>query len=297
MKDLRIIHLPYFLYLKKNLKELSGLQKLVFVLQGKIISFLNSKLSDKNFIFAINYFFNFKNKLQIEDNLISITENDNKYYFPNIFRSLVFLHGFDIQHNLFLESYCLNKINFQDNDVIIDCGANLGELNLALKSKNVKVKYIAFEPDKSVFYCLELNNIDQNSILHNVALSDKEEEKMLYVDSVGGNSSLQFFGVNENYKINCKKLDDYQIDNIKLIKMDTEGHELEALKGSINTLNITEFVAVDFGNEKGENQDHTIVSVSNFLFSAGFELFEYSNSRMVGLFRNKTYKREDLIEK
>ena len=75
---------------KKNLKELSGLQKLVFVLQGKIISFLNSKLSDKNFIFAINYFFNFKNKLQIEDNLISITENDNKYYFPNIFRSLVF---------------------------------------------------------------------------------------------------------------------------------------------------------------------------------------------------------------
>ena len=46
--------------------------------------------------------------------------------------------------------------------------------------------------------------------------------------------------------------------------MDTEGHELEALKGSINTLNITEFVAVDFENEKGENQDHTIVSVSNY---------------------------------
>tara|TARA_B100001057_G_scaffold385756_1_gene392535 strand:- start:551 stop:1423 length:873 start_codon:yes stop_codon:yes gene_type:complete len=290
MKDLRIIHLPYFIYLKKNLNELSGLQKLVFIFQGKIISILNSKLSDKKFIFVINNFFNFKNKLKIEDNLISIIENQNEYYFPNIFRSLVFLHGFDIQHNLFLESYCLDKIDFQENDVIIDCGANLGELNLALKSKNVNAKYIAFEPDQSVFYCLELNNIDQNSVLHNVALSDKNEEKSLYVDSVGGNSSLQFFGIHDNYKINCKKLDDYQIENIKLIKMDTEGHELEALKGSINTLKITEFVSVDFGNEKGENQEHTIVSVSNFLFSAGFELFEYSNSRMVGLFRNKTYK-------
>ena len=63
---------------------------------------------------------------------------------------------------------------------------NLGELNLALKSKNVKVKYIAFEPDKSVFYCLELNNIDKTNFTQ-CSFGDKEEEKTLYVDSVGGN--------------------------------------------------------------------------------------------------------------
>ena len=32
------------------------------------------------------------------------------------------------------------------------------------------------------------------------------------------------------------------------------------------------------GNEKGIKQEHTIVSVNNYLFSRGFELCEYSNS-------------------
>ena len=51
-------------------------------------------------------------------------------------------------------------------------------------------------------------------------------------------------------KIQTKPLDSFNITNIKLLKIDAEGHELALLKGSKNTLLTTEYICVDMGAEK-----------------------------------------------
>lgn len=286
MIDFRLIHLPYFLYLEKDFRKLGKLSKLIFLIRGKIIGFIISNTSDKLFAFIANNFLNFKNKLIIENNLIIVEEDEKRYYFPNLFRALVYLIGFGRIHQLFLEGYCIDKIEINSDDTVLDCGANIGELHLALRYFNKSVNYIAFEPDESTFLCLELNNMETNSKLYCLGLSDETTKKTFYLDSIGANSSLENFGKSIKMEIYTTKLDDLNLGKIKLFKMDAEGHELEALRGSENTLINTEYVSVDFGNEKGIKQEHTIVSVNNYLFSRGFELYEYSNSRMVGLYKN-----------
>lgn len=286
MIDLRIIHLPYFLYIEKDFKKMGNISKLIFLLRAKVIATILSKTSDKVFSYIANHIFNFKNKIFFENNLIFIQEGKKKYYFPNMFRALVYLNGFSKVHKLFLESYCIDKIDFNPGETVVDCGANIGDLYLALKSSDISFNYIAFEPEEKTFACLELNNLQTSSKLYCLGLSDVTTTKTFYIDSVGGNSSLEEFGKSLKTKIKTTKLDDLNIKKIKLLKMDAEGHELEALKGSEKTLNNTEYVSVDFGKEKGINQEHTIVSVNNYLFSRSFKLYEFSNSRMVGLYKN-----------
>ena len=84
---------------------------------------------------------------------------------------------------------------------------------------------------------------------------------------------------------------DYNIkENIKLFKIDAEGYEPEVLSGSKNTLKKTAFVSVDFGSERGANQNNTMVDVNNLLLQVGFELIELNDFRMIGLYKNKNYE-------
>ena len=82
--------------------------------------------------------------------------------YPNK-RILRMVNNYELQLNKIILTYCLDTIEFNDNDTIIDCGANIGELNIALKNKNINVNYIAFEPDLETFECLKLNNHGQNN--------------------------------------------------------------------------------------------------------------------------------------
>ena len=72
-----------------------------------------------------------------------------------------------------------------------------------------------------------------------------------------------------------------------MLKIDAEGHELEVLKGSSSLLKNIKFISVDYGLEKGFNQDSTITEVTNFLFENNFYLYSANLERNVGLFKNK----------
>ena len=82
-------------------------------------------------------------------------------------------------------------------------------------------------------------------------------------------------------------VDSLNIENqIKLIKVEAEGQEPEVLEGSLNTLKNIEYIAVDFGFERGLNQENTINSVNNILTKNNFELKNISEYRLVGLYKN-----------
>ena len=114
----------------------------------------------------------------------------------------------------------------------IDVGANVGLWTVPLSKKFNKV--ISFEPMAQVFECLLENTKSINNvILNNFALgSEQKNVDMTYDPNNTGNSFIN--GKEGNIKV--KTLDQSFMPPFELIKIDCERHELEVLKGSINTL-------------------------------------------------------------
>tara|TARA_Y100001935_G_scaffold136418_1_gene112870 strand:+ start:2587 stop:3468 length:882 start_codon:yes stop_codon:yes gene_type:complete len=286
-----LVNVPPFLIRDLNQKNLSLSKKIFLIFYGKFIGFFINRLNGKNFCLFINIFFNKDGKLIFENGrYVKIIENKNVAVYPNK-RVLRVVKNFKYQLDLLYDSYLLNSIDIQNDDVIVDCGANVGELFLAVKEKNLDVTYMGFEPDKETYECLKLNVKNEKNIVHNIGLSNIEGSNNFYIDNEGGNSSFVDFGTSESIKVDTKRLDSYNIKkNIKLFKIDAEGYEPEVLSGSKNTLKKTNFVSVDFGSERGANQNNTMVDVNNLLLQVGFELIELNDFRMIGLYKNKNYE-------
>ena len=86
-------------------------------------------------------------------------------------------------------------------------------------------------------------------------------------------------------------LDSFKFKNVKLLKIDAEGYEPEVLKGSKDTLNEIQYISVDYGNERGREEDSTICEVTNFLYENKFKLISDSSYRKIGLFKNTNIKK------
>ena len=142
---------------------------------------------------------------------------------------------------------------------IIDVGAHKGE-TISLFYKNFTInKILAFEPNPIVFKKLEnkikKTNYKNKIILFNLGLGSKEEEKDLLINNDTSSSTYNLIDENTEYykrkesflsmfnkdilrkKILTKILplskvnEVNHIENIDILKIDTEGYELNILKG------------------------------------------------------------------
>ncbi len=277
---------PDFIY-AGNSKANNKSNKLFFFIKGAFVGLFFDKLQGRKFTNFINILF--KDNIKFKNNLYSKElKNNHIIYYPNKRITRVLGNEEKFFSDLY-ETYMLNLINFNDGDKVVDIGANVGEINFSLKFKKLDFEYIAFEPDPVIYNCL-LKNIGSSQGLHNVALSDKNSEDKFFIDSAGADSSLIDFGNNEFIKVTINKLDDYKIKNIKLLKIEAEGAEPEVLSGAIATLKNTEYISVDYGNERGKDGLSTVVEVVNILISNNFEFIGDSNLRKVGLFRNRSFQ-------
>ena len=252
-------------------------------------------------------FYNFKKILALllcYSNKIEFLKYDKKYdcyklkYNNSLFyileknRTLKYLKSLDFRFNQLAIDYLIDEIAFEKNDIVIDIGANIGELNLFLNSKDLDINYHAFEPAPREFQLLKLNNTFRNCKFYNIGLWHEKKELEYFVSSKDANSSL-IAPPDYDYsiKINVDVLDNFNFRNkIKLIKLDSEGCEPEVLKGSIETLKITEYVSVDTGFERGINQDNTINEVKEILTKYNFEIIKSNyEDRIIYLFKNKRF--------
>lgn len=280
-----LVNLPPFIFRGENIDEYSLLKKIYFIIFGKFISLVVNKTSKKLFCNIINLFFS-DSDIYYENGYYIKKLNGNKIYFPNK-RVLRLVKNPLMSLEKIYKTYCLDFINFEQDDLIIDCGANVGELNTAIKYFGYDLKYIGFEPDKKTYECLVKNDTSEQNEYYEIALSNLSGQLNFYLDNEGGNSSLEDFGADEKVVVDTKKLDDYDFKNIKLLKIDAEGHEPEVLVGALNTLNEIQYISVDFGAERGIKQENTIPEVNNLLYSNNFELVKFSKYRLIGLYKNK----------
>ena len=189
----------------------------------------------------------------------------------------------------------LDKIEFNSGDTVVDCGANVGELYKRLKKNINNLNYIGFEPDPIVFKCLEKNVNSKNVKIYQSALSNKSSIEKLYISSEGADTSLVFLENKESIEIETILLDELNLSNVKLIKMDAEGFELEVLQGSKNTLKSTKYVSVDFGPEKGTEGINTLPDVSNFLYENNFRMVHANTEDILACLKTNYLGNLDLI--
>ena len=169
------------------------------------------------------------------------------------------------------EMYLLRKLNQyfskstnNERIIIFDVGANIGNYSKLIKRiiEN-DIKLYIFEPSKETFKKLKqaFKNYDENILLYNFGLGNKNETRNLYSDKeCSGLASiykrkLDYTNINMNKSeiIELRELDVFCIENsikkIHFLKLDVEGNEYAVLKGAKNLLNnnIIDFIQFEFG--------------------------------------------------
>ena len=188
------------------------------------------------------------------------------------------------------KSYLLGNVDFKNRDVVIDCGANMGDLQLFFWDLAVDITYIGIEPNPIDFDCLSKNKLGSATVL-NLALWNERGNLKFWVDSESASSSLiEPPSFTEITTIDTVRLDQLALPSrIKLLKIEGEGAEPEILLGCSGILQKVEFISADVGPERGVNQTSTRNDVVDFLLKNNFEIVqENPYHRKTILFKNKT---------
>lgn len=174
-----------------------------------------------------------------------------------------------------------------------DIGANVGQTSRKLKTYFPNAKIYMFEPVKATFDLLTQNSADfDNLILNNEAMGSKVGEGKIFhrVNSQWNslveelNQTAEMEGASaEVIKINTidNFVEQNGIDRIHFLKSDTEGFELDVLRGAKRTLSyqIIDLLYVEVGFEKKDKQHTYFGDVVEFLEGYGYffcGLFESS---------------------
>jgi len=219
-----------------------------------------------------------RHSFNAEKGLYIAKEGDFYRYFGDMDR------GFDCyarslmkRGKILSESYCLQNISFNDDDIIIDCGANYGDLYISLRDRIKESNYFAIEPGPVEYRCLKSSLPDAQVL--NLGLSDTDGELDFYLCSKSGDSSLlEPKNYTEVIKVQVKTMDsimrDLNLSKCKLFKLEAEGWEPEILDGAHEFIKICDYIAVDGGRERGVAAEATLHTATNYLIKRGFKMVE-----------------------
>jgi len=209
----------------------------------------------------------------------------------------------------------LKYIQIEEFNTIIDVGSHRGELLKSLTNFNYKYEnYIAFEPVSSLYSYLEREfSKEENLTLYNLALGNRVSKDKIYMNAFSSTNTfkqtnnnlfkykiknaLSYFmaTTSENIyeEVQIEKLDNF-IDKIpeplSLLKVDTEGYELEVLQGSKNFLteHNPKFLIIEI--QKQENYlNYNPDRIEKLILDLGYKkIFEINGP--FSLFKDYIYK-------
>jgi len=122
--------------------------------------------------------------------------------------------------------------------IIFDVGANIGQTSNYLISHFPQSSIYAFEPVADTYRQLINNTVHSNISCFNQALGSVTQKSTIYVNSNSGSSSIN--GKFDDRFLHTETIDvdtgynfctNNKIEEIDLLKIDTEGFEIEVLKG------------------------------------------------------------------
>ena len=170
----------------------------------------------------------------------------------------------------------LNFVNKDGN--AIDIGAHVG---FWLRDMCKQFKHVyAFEPIEEVRQCLAKNVGAENYSTYSFGLGAKNDIiKVNYNPAETGNTHASKDG---NQTITIRKLDDMNLPKIDYIKVDTEGFEIEVLKGGEKMIEeYKPFIHVEVKGKVLVKQGLSSDDVDEYLKSINYkEVFRISSERL-----------------
>ena len=192
----------------------------------------------------------------------------------------------------FIKNILGNKLSF-----VLDVGSHHGE-TIKILNKYFKINSIfGFEPSRNNFSKLNRYILDakiQNVEIFNFACGKENKEEILNYSAESSSSTINKINENSKYfkkkkliiqgfssakffkpeKIQVKKLDDFLVLNnkkiIDLVKIDTEGYEIDVLIGMEENLNNTKMIYFEHHYDNMIQKNYTFSDINNFLNKNGF---------------------------
>ena len=218
----------------------------------------------------------------------------------NLFNLIIKLVDFFYQKKI--TTFLKNNLDARF-DVLIDVGAHKGE-TISNFLKNFKIKNIySFEASKSTCQVLE-SNIDRirnvykesNIEVFNFGVGNSVESKIFYelpdsnsstfnlIDQKSSyfkrkNKILSFFfkkkiNIKENYVSQIKLsqfIKNKELIKIDILKIDTEGYELEVIKGLEEKIKIVNFIYFEHHYDNMLKKNYKFSEIHNFLLDNDFK--------------------------
>ena len=168
---------------------------------------------------------------------------------------------------------------------VIHVGAHLGQEYDEYVKTFGEITTYWFEPIPSVYKELS-NNLSNktNTFYYNVALGEKNGVHKMYLDNGNELQSSSLlkpkeheniyphikFNEENTINITLNTLDFYNIKSCNVLVLDTQGYELNVLKGSINTLKNIDYIFTEFNIIEMYDGCPSIEQIDEFLLPFGF---------------------------
>jgi len=199
----------------------------------------------------------------------------------------------------------LNKI------FLLDCGANYGFYSFYTGSLSAENKIIAFEASintsKEFKANLALNDF-KNIKIENLAVTDKENEFLKFNESIKDwessltdnsfikSNSLQIKTTKIDYILKNENLNGYHL----FIKLDIEGNEFDAIKGSLDTIQkYSPLIIIEFSKYNLDNNRDNLNFLDFFLKKFDYSIYTTNNkkiktAKIIDLLRNLDESRQTI---
>jgi FkbM family methyltransferase len=178
---------------------------------------------------------------------------------------------------------------------IFDVGANKGQTTLKYRRQFPEAQIFAFEPVSQTFATLKKNVAgDSHVSCFNLAFGEEKQQQQMLVQGTSGSNSIspvsQVNSVADKSleTVNIITLDEFMAENhkieqIDLLKIDTEGYECQVLRGAEATLRAEKilyiFIEVTFRQQDNHHTQFSainqILADYNFNFIGLYDVYPY----------------------
>ena len=176
-----------------------------------------------------------------------------------------------------------SKRYIKENSVVIDAGANYGQLSILFSKAKPNVHVYAFEAYKYICEILQKNVLINNSKVkvHNYILSDESKKNLIISESIlkeFNNYGSNFVDLkkksNQGNLVDSVKIDDLNIQQeVSFMKIDVQGYDLKVLRGAEKTIKRNKMpIIIEYSKE--------FESKFNYKFSDFLEILKKINYKI-----------------